>query len=117
MDLNTYMKFAQGQSEPRAMTLPDQYLSVISFKTEEIKGMVAALQCYYLWQAQELPVKTVDPSKSVMTVLDMFVSASKFDAFLNRHLSADSRMLPHVRELWLKLRDKLRVFWVEIKSI
>ena len=109
------MRFAQGPSQPRAMTLPNQYLSVIPFKIEEIEAMVGAFECYYLWQAQEQPGKPVDPATSVIGVLDLFVSAPKFDAFLKIHISPDPKMNKDVMDLWMKLRDKLHVFWVNIR--
>lgn len=109
------MRFAQGESQPRAMTVPDKYLSGISFKIEEIEDMVGAFETYYLTIAREQPGKPVDPATSVIGVLGLFVNASKFDAFVNRYISADPTVNEDVRKLWMKLRAKLQVFWVNIR--
>ena len=110
------MKFAKGKSQPRAMTLPDKYLSAISFKIEDMEQMVGAFEAYYLSMAREQPGKPVDPATSLTNVLGLFVNASRFDAFVNRYISADPTVNPDVLILWMELRQKLQPFWQNIRK-
>lgn len=110
------MKFANGKSQPRAMTLPDKYLSAISFKIEDMEQMVGAFEAYYLSMAREQPGKPVDPATSLTNVLGLFVNASKFDAFVSRYISADPAVSEEVLILWMELRQKLLPFWQNIRK-
>ena len=97
------------------MTLPDKYLSAITFKIEEMQLMVGAFESYYLSMAREQPGKPVDPATSVTNVLGLFVNASKFDAFVNRYISANPTVNEDVMILWMELRQKLQPFWQNIR--